>query len=322
MLTVYMYGELLHAFWKFHDPRHPDFRAAGDVFGGEDPIVAGLRELDALLAELVQLAGPRALVLVLGAWGHRMEHSRVQLNAVLEREGYLHFHRHPRARVKHALYRLGVTAGAAERLAHRLNIYRHIHYGASRASRSAVTGATFLSYQDVDWARTRAIAIGYLGQVYLNVGGHRPLGVIPPERYEEEREHLRAVLTALRHPLTGAEMVERVFTRDEIYDGAERTNAPDLVIDWKEGFVGSGGFAEGRKLVTDSPPNHSSDHWRHSVMLASGAGVRAQRRDVNLEDVTPTILRALGVDSAEQLDGRVVDLWAERPGPSDRVAPP
>lgn len=86
--------------------------------------------------------------------------------------------------------------------------------------------------------------------------------------------------------------------------------------------MGSGGFAEGRKLVTDSPPNHSSDHWRHSVMLASGAGVRAQRRDVNLEDVTPTILRALGVDSAEQLDGRVVDLWAERPGPSDRVAPP
>ncbi|HJU64631.1 MAG TPA: alkaline phosphatase family protein, partial [Gemmatimonadaceae bacterium] len=32
MLTLYLYGELMHAFWRYYDRRHPDFRPPAEVF--------------------------------------------------------------------------------------------------------------------------------------------------------------------------------------------------------------------------------------------------------------------------------------------------
>src|SRR5258707_1143778 len=84
--------------------------------GGRHRAVAGL------LGELVALAGPRGLVIFMGAWGHRLVHSKVHLNAVLARSGDLCFRRHPRTQLKRAMFRLGVTSASAERLAHRLNL--------------------------------------------------------------------------------------------------------------------------------------------------------------------------------------------------------
>jgi len=309
MLTIHMYGELLHAFWKFYDPAHPEYRPAPVVFNGRDPFLEALVGIDELLGEIVELAGPRGLVLFVGAWGHRLEHSKVHLNALLEREGYLRFRRDPGTRLKHLVYRLGITSASAERLAHRLNLWRFFHYKLARGQRAKVTGATFLSYRDVDWARTRAVAMGYLGQVFLNVSGHRPLGVIPPERYHAERDRLQRLLADLRDPRTGQAMVERVATRDESYRGPEVTHAPDLVVEWKPGYSGDAGLSGAGKIVTQSPPNHSSDHWNQSFLLASGEGVRSGELAATLEDIAPTVLRALGVSAPVDFDGRVLPLW-------------
>ncbi len=308
MLTLHLYGELLHAFWKFYDPEHPEYRPAAAVFGGRDPLLEALGTIDEMLGEIVELAGPRGLVLFMGAWGHRLAHSKVHLNAVLEREGYLQFRHDARSRLKHLMFRKGLTAGTAERLARRLNLYQLFHYRLGRGRRAKVTGAAFLSYGDVDWTRTRAVAMGYLGQIYLNVRGHRPLGTIPPDRYHAERDRVQRMLADLRDPGTGGAMVDRVFTRDEIYRGEELTHSPDLVVECKVGYCGDGGLSGAGKIVTPSPPNHSSDHWNQSVLLALGAGVRPGELSATLEDIAPTVLHALGVSAPPDLDGKVLPL--------------
>ena len=308
MFTIHLYGELLHAFWKFYDPRHPEYRPAREVFGTRDPLLEVLVAIDGVLGEVIELAGPRGLVLFFGAFGHRLEHSRVHLNALLEREGYLRFQRDPRTRLKHLVYRLGVTPASAERLAHRLNLYKLFHYKLGRGQRAKVTGATFLSYHDVDWANTRAVAMGYLGQVYLNVRGRRPLGTIPPERYEAERERLRGLIAGLRDPRIGRPMVERVLVREEIYHGDGAADGPDLVVEWADGYVGDAGLSGAGRIVTSAPPGHSSDHWNQSAFLAAGAGVRSGALDAALEDIAPTVLQALGVSAPAGLDGRVLPI--------------
>jgi predicted AlkP superfamily phosphohydrolase/phosphomutase len=310
MLTLHLYGELLHAFWKFYDERHPDYRPAADVFAGRDPLLEALRAADELLGQLVALAGPRGLVIFMGAWGHRLVHSKVHLNSVLARSGDLCFGRDPRTQVKRMMFRLGVTSASAERLAHRLNLWKLFHYKLARGQRAKVTGATFLSYRDIDWSRTRAAAIGSLGQVYLNVRGHRPHGVIPPERSAAERDRLGRLLTDLRDPRTGEPVVERVLTREEIYRGEEMTNAPDLVVEWRAGYAGDGGLSGAGKVVTPAPPNLSSEHWNESAFLALGPDVVPGRVAATLEDVTPTVLQALGVPIPAGLDGTVLPLWA------------
>ncbi len=310
MLTIHAVGELLHAFWKFYDPRHPDYSPVSDHHDLGDPFLQAFEAMDQLLADIIELTGPKGLVLVLGAWSHRLEHSRVHFNTVLANAGYLRFKRTAATRLKRLAFRAGITAASAERLAHSLNLYKLFHYKLARGKRSAVTSATFLSYQDVDWSETRAVAMGYLGQIFLNVQGHRPQGVIPAADYEAERERLRGLLLQLRDPRTGEAVVERVVTRDEAYSGPELTNAPDLLVHLRDGYSGDSGFAGAGRLMSDAPANHSSDHWEQSFLLAGGGGVRPGQVEARLEDIAPTVLHALGQQVPADYDGRVLPIFA------------
>lgn len=107
-------------------------------------------------------------------------------------------------------------------------------------------------------------------------------------------------------------MVEQVLTRDEIYQGEELTHAPDLIIEWKAGYCGDPGLSGAGRIVTPSPPNHSSDHWNQSVLLALGAGVCSGELSATLEDIAPTVLHALGVSAPAHLDGKALPLWRSR----------
>jgi len=114
MLTIHAFGEVLHAFWKFYDRRHPAYVPVARQPGLGDPFLEGFEALDQLLGDIVELTGPRGLVLVLGAWSHRLEHSRVHFNALLEDAGYLRFKRTLPAQLRRLAFRLGITAASAE----------------------------------------------------------------------------------------------------------------------------------------------------------------------------------------------------------------
>lgn len=308
MATLFSLGELLHAFWKYYDPRHPDHRAPQRVFDGGDPLVDALVAVDRTLAEIVEMTGPDGLVIAMGAWSHRLESARVHLNAALHRRGLLAFRKAPLTRLKRAAFRLGLGADAAERLVRRLDLYRRLHYGISRGGRAKVVGSTFLSHQDVDWRRTEAVAMGYLGQVYLNVRGQRPAGTIPSEKYRETRDTLRRDLSGLRHPRSGEPLVERVWAREELYSGPELPNAPDLIVECREGYVADSGFRGAGRVVTRSPASHTSDHWHEGFLFAGGAGVKRGEIHGRLEDVAPTVLRALGLEDPG-CDGRPLPIF-------------
>jgi predicted AlkP superfamily phosphohydrolase/phosphomutase len=309
MLSLYAIGELMHAFWKYYDQRHPMYRPVSEVFGGINPLMEALKLVDQILGDITELAGPTGLVIMLGAWGHCIHNTRVHLNTILEKEGYLRFRKGPKTLLKYLLYRTGFTASNAEKLAHRLNLYRLFHYKLNRSRRTAVTDSTFISYKDVDWSRTKAVAMGNHGQIYLNVRKHRPCGLISETDYDSERDRLCRILTELRDPHTGEPVVDHVFNRDEIYAGPELVNAPDLVIQLREGYSGDSGFSERRNLMTASPPNLSSEHWNQSVFLALGNGIGRVEVKARMEDIAPTILYALGTELPKECDGRVLPIF-------------
>ena len=54
----------------------------------------------------------------------------------------------------------------------------------------------FLSFADVDWASTKAFAVGSFGQIYINLKGKRPQGIVEPgKQYEDLRKKTDAVIT-------------------------------------------------------------------------------------------------------------------------------
>ena len=79
--------------------------------------------------------------------------------------------------------------------------------------------AGWLVYSDadrlhVDWARTRAHPVG-LVNVYINLKGREPEGIIEPSDYEEVRRRLIDLLLEYREPTTGQHPFSLVLSRED-----------------------------------------------------------------------------------------------------------
>ena len=92
----------------------------------------------------------------------------------------------------------------------------------------------------VDWARTRAYAIGLAG-IYLNLKGREAQGIVLPEEASSVRAAIEKGLSGLGDPERGNRIaIGRVQAREAVYRGAYVDEAPDLLVDLRRG-IGSRG---------------------------------------------------------------------------------
>jgi predicted AlkP superfamily phosphohydrolase/phosphomutase len=176
--------------------------------------------------------------------------------------------------------------------------------------KSGLVNRVFLSFDDVDWSQTRAFGIGSFGQVYINLAGSRPQGVVLPGReYEELKDQITREAMALRDPRSGEPLVERVYRREEIYSGPCLERAPDLIVQprgWEYMAFGHADFGS-NKLV--EPVTGLSGHHRpDGILIVSGPGIRSgtHLEGASILDLAPTILHAMGSAVPQDLDGRVL----------------
>lgn len=174
----------------------------------------------------------------------------------------------------------------------------------------------------VAWEETQAYALGAGGNIYVNVKGREPAGIVEPDTaYEQVRTELARRLMTLREPETGEAMVRRVYRREELYQGPFLEQAPDLVIEWTDyAFWGRGQydsqspvFQKQRQLDFSDQPLTGS-HRPQGILIAQGAGIRAgqQVEGARLLDVAPTVLSLLGIAPTPAMDGRfLTDLFTE-----------
>ena len=92
-------------------------------------------------------------------------------------------------------------------------------------------------WENVDWSRTRAYAMG-LGQIYFNLQGPRRPGHRQPGRRATSGSptNSSARLLTMTDPKTGARIVRAVYKRDDVYTGPFVENAPDLQVGLADGY--------------------------------------------------------------------------------------
>lgn len=179
-----------------------------------------------------------------------------------------------------------------------------------------------------DWARTRAFCMGAAGDVWLNVRGRDPEGLVEPgPDYERVRGLIRETFLALREAETSEPVVEVVDFREEVHDGPFLDRAPDLFIRFRDVVI-SGLVMDGRVLrlparAAAAPKEiKSGSHRPEGVLALSGAGVRpgGTLTGARLIDAAPTILYWLGAPVPSYMDGRVLtDAFTEE---TLRLRPP
>lgn len=300
-----------HAFWHFMDTSHSRHEATAPR-QLRDAIMECYRQLDGYLGEILDMADDDTYVIVMSDHGFGPLEKYIHMNTWLWREGFLRFKATPVTLVKRAFFRLGFTPLNVYRLLRKLgqagNVAKTVRRRKQRTRN--LLDRCFLSFEDIDWKRTRAYSVGNVGPVFVNLHGREPEGAVELGRdYESVLDELTHALLGLRDPATGQTIIGEVHRREDIYSGPCLEQAPDLFCiprDWKYAAFGLLQFPSDNWL--EPPFDRTGGHRMHGLLLSKGPGIRSSYRidGASIVDLAPTILALLEVPIPSDMDGQVL----------------
>jgi len=158
----------------------------------------------------------------------------------------------------------------------------------------------------IDWAKTKAWGWGgYYARVFLNVEGREPQGIIKPADYEKEREALAERLRGIRGP-NGEKWATQVIKPNENYDDA-RGDYPDLMVYFDDLYwrsAGTLGWGTMYLAENDTGPDDAV-HAQHGMYIFYDPQAKVSaRKDIDITDIAPTVLKALGLPVPADMKGR------------------
>ena len=163
-------------------------------------------------------------------------------------------------------------------------------------------------FKHVDWARTRAYALG-IGSIYLNTRGREREGIVEPHEADAVAAHIAGRLTGLVDVERSVPAVRSVKTRRELYSGAYADESPDLVVGFSAGYRASWTTALGgipAVLFENNVKKWGGDHIIDPALVPGALFMNRPFHGsaARLVDLAPTILNALGVDAPAVMEGR------------------
>jgi predicted AlkP superfamily phosphohydrolase/phosphomutase len=261
--------------WRLIDPAHPMYdKALAAKFA--DSIERVYRKCDDFIGEVMSRVDPGTPTLIVSDHGFHSFRQSVNLNTWLVQEGFM------------ALQ--GQQPG-------------------DKKLQDLFGGGTF--WENVDWTRTRAYAMG-LGQIYLNLKGREGHGVVSAAESNGIQDDLVARLLTMADPKTGARMVTAVYKRDDIYKGPFLQNASELQVGLADGYRVSwqstlGGSPPG--IVYPNMKKWSGDHGSYDYKETSGTLISSRPLGVDrpdIIDIAPTVLKFFGVPIPSEVDGKPI----------------
>ncbi|MFO0907479.1 MAG: alkaline phosphatase family protein [Isosphaeraceae bacterium] len=314
MFDLMATDRIQHELWHVWDTTHGARKGRETTL---DALGPGCREfwttLDRGIGRIEAKLPPDATLVLMSDHGFGPIEWYVNFNVWLLERGDIALQDSLYVRQKHWFYRRGVTPewfyGVMARMGlanQRVSRFR----GKQTGPLERLAESAFLSRRHIDWSRTRAYAQGNFGQIFLNLKGRQPQGCVEPNDARAVLDDLKAGLLAIPHPETGQPLVERVYEREEIYNGPHAHLGPDLTVvlgDWRYRTIGLHDFTTHRMISPAFGP--TGDHRMEGVFIASGPAIRPGATladDADLMDIAPTVLHLLGVPIPADMDGRVL----------------
>ena len=291
---------LQHELWHTYDRKH--FRHGQHEEQYTDEIPRFYEFMDGVLGELMEWCDKQGSVLiVMSDHGAGPLKKLLYVNNFLMKKGFLKLKRSTMTRFKHLLFRLGIAPMTFYHILLLVGLGR-LKHKTRFGQGSSWLKQFFLSFEDVDWNSTKAYAIGSTaGQVYVNLRGREPGGIIEAgKEYEEVREDIIAELSALVDRETGETIIEDIYKKEELYSGPHSVIAPDIVFLPKGlEIVAFGEYEFASHRMLDYSHGLSGSHRMDGVLMMKGVGLRKGIKimNANIMDIAPTVLYLLGLPS-------------------------
>ena len=300
-----------HALWRFMDHDHPRYEAGPF----ENAIRDGYKLVDETIGRLMAQLPDDAFTIVMSDHGFGPLRNMVNLNVFFMDKGLMKLKRDPWTQLKAHAFRWGITPSTAYQLIVKMGL-QNMTARVSKQTRNGVIGK-FLSFDSVDWERTVAYSMGHVGQVYLNVAGREPHGIVHPEEYEQTRQRVIDALGELRDE-TGRPILSKVILGSEAYQGPYAAKGPDLHLILDDyNMIACPLFATEGKVITSQIRGDSGCHRSEGIFLAQGPDIKrgVHLAENQIRDLAPTIMHLLGEPVPLIMDGRVLTEIFTRPAP-------
>ncbi|MDX1414358.1 MAG: alkaline phosphatase family protein [Candidatus Promineifilaceae bacterium] len=291
-----------HALWRFMDHSHPRYEPSPY----EHAIRDGYRIVDQYIGLLMDKLPPEASTIIMSDHGFGPLKNMVNLNVFFIEKGLMKLKRDPWTQLKALAFRWGITPSQAYQWIARLGLQNMVTR-VSKNTRNNVIGR-FLSFDSVDWERTIAYSMGHVGQVYLNVKGREPHGIVAAGEYKQKRQEVINVLQELVD-VVGRPILSRVVTSEDAYSGPYASKGPDLHLILDEyNMIACPLFATEGKIMTHQIRGDSGCHRSEGIFLAQGPAIKkgVQLPANHIRDLAPTIMHFMGEQVPEVMDGRVL----------------
>jgi predicted AlkP superfamily phosphohydrolase/phosphomutase len=307
-----------HWFWHCQEPNHLRYEPHAPE-EDRDVVANTYRAMDGLVGELVAHAGDETTVFVVSDHGFGPFDDTVpylNLNDWLINQGLMYLSGGGRGSALSSALRAGVKALRAM-----LPFFLRRRLKALLPSVREWT-LSRQYFANIDWSRTR-VYCPYdeclTRTLRVNLRGREPQGIVESgEDYDQLVHELIEGINALRHPLTGKKLAERVFRREEIYSGPYVPEAPDVLVLWGEDAFFAGNDVSDRRRYEQATRyeqvfrmvghERTGEHRRDGILVALGPKIRKAGRiePCEIVDVVPTMLYLLGQAVPEDMDGRVL----------------
>ncbi len=306
-----------HALWRFMDKTHPRFDPALAAKYG-DALQKVFQHLDSAIAQIKsEIRNPtlprsgdyseKLEIIVMSDHGFGPLHRTINLNILFIEKGLMCLKPNFFTQLRWWAFRNGLTPATAYKILSKLGL-QNITAKVSRKARNEAL-SKFLSFEDVDWSKTIAYSMGHVGQVYVNLQGREPHGLVPPDQYQTARQKVIDVLNALIDPASGNLLVDRIIPREEAAQGPYADQGADLhlILDGYKTIAFPLFATEGR-VLTPQIRGDSGCHRLHGIFIGQGEAFarNASITGAKITDLAPTILHILNVPVPEDMDGRVL----------------
>lgn len=322
MMFVFMSIDTVqHYFWQHMDKNHfiHDPKLA-PKFG--DAVRKVYERLDAATGEIIaRLPAETSVFVVSDHGGGPVVERTLYLNRYLAQLGLLHYRKRATSslhtltkkvmRFGFSLLRSTLSSQQKSRLA---DLFPNLHKKSE---------AAYSSFTDIDWSKTKAYCSEVLASppsIWINLKGVKPQGIVDPSEYDQLINYIIEKLAELKDPRTGKSVIQKVYRRDELFQGPFAREAADLALDWWSEdslFSTQPSFPEDTNkpalVIREHKPSDEAEwggtHRLLGIVVGRAAALRsnAEITQARLIDMAPTILHLLGVPVPQDMDGRVLE---------------
>jgi predicted AlkP superfamily phosphohydrolase/phosphomutase len=266
-----------HMFYRLIDPKHPRYDPELAAKYG-DAIEQTYERMDAIVGDVMRTMRPGSTLIIVSDHGFHSWRKGFNTNTWLVENGFMTLK----------------NPGAEEKQYNLDNLFGQGSF-----------------FPNTDWTRTQAYALG-LGQLYLNLRGREKYGIVNPgDDAQRILAALRAKLLALEDQDTHEKVIENVYPGSEIFHGARLSEAPDLQMSFRDGFRTSWQTSLGavpRGIIVANMKKWSGDHCASDPSDTQGIffSNRQFPAPPSILDISPTVLKMLGVAPPANLDGHAL----------------